>query len=123
MAAIVEGSSAVVLKTASGAAAGDFRLENGIEVSALCGSCCLGGRYCGNLSEAVVISDNTGRLANGDIIPAGTRLRCFLEDRSAPGAVDQGEAYWSSLAKWLLPCNFTSSYTSLHKPYEFAAAC
>lgn len=91
MAAIMESSAAAVLRPALGAYAGDFTLENGYKVTTLCGSCCLGGRYCGNLSEAAVISNNAGGLVNGDIIPIGTHMRCFLEDRSAPGAADQGK--------------------------------
>ena len=91
MAAIMQPSAATVLRPASGAYAGDFALEYGYKVTTLCGSCCLGGRYCGNLSEAAVISNNAGGLVNGDIIPIGTHMRCFLEDRSAPGAADQGK--------------------------------
>ena len=69
----------------------DLPVYNGTVVTSVCGSCCQRSSYCGSTASDTVIAADDPPLSEGDVIPKGTNMTCYLQDRSAAGSVDGGE--------------------------------
>ena len=69
----------------------DLPVYNGTLVTSVCGSCCQRSSFCGSTASDTVVAADDPPLSQGDIIPKGTNMTCYLQDRSAAGSVDGGE--------------------------------
>ena len=68
----------------------DPSLKYGFPISDICSPCCQSKSFCNTTTLNTTLHTAAGGLANGSVIPSGTNLTCYQQDRRAAGAVNAG---------------------------------
>ena len=95
----------------------DLPVQDGWSVNAICGCCCSSLSYCGKTTDNTTLTWTYGNLTAGDVVPDGTNMTCYLQDRSSSGAADAGLCVPNLWVDFDLT-TFCSNYTKAPKLAE-----